>query len=40
LENKILKLKDGLYLEVSKQIAEERSKIIIDFYDKIREEIT
>ncbi len=28
LENKILKLKDGLYLEVSKQIAEERSKII------------
>ena len=39
LENKILKLKDGLYLEVSKQIAEERSKIIIDFYDKIREEI-
>jgi len=40
LENKILKLKDGLYLEVSKQIAEERSKIIIDFYNKIREEIT
>ena len=39
LENKILKLKDGLYLEVSKQIAEERSKIIIDFYNKIREEI-
>ncbi|MBA7580801.1 putative protein YedJ [subsurface metagenome] len=38
LENKILKLKDGLYLEVSKQIAEERSKIIIDFYKKIREE--
>ncbi len=39
LENKILILKDGLYLEVSKQIAEERSKIIIDFYNKIREEI-
>ena len=39
LENKILKLKDGLYLEVSKQIAEERSKIIIDFYNIIREEI-
>jgi len=39
LENKILKLKDGLYLEGSKQIAEERSKIIIDFYNKIREEI-
>ena len=39
LENKILKLKDRLYLEVSKQIAEERSKIIIDFYNKIREEI-
>ncbi len=39
LENKILKLKDGLYLEGSKQIAEERSKIIVDFYDKIREEI-
>ncbi len=39
LENKILKLKDGLYLEVSKQIGEERSKIIIDFYNKIREEI-
>jgi len=40
LENKILKLKDGLYLEISKQIAEERSKIIIAFYNKIREEIT
>ncbi len=39
LENKIFKLKDGLYLEGSKQIAEERSKIIVDFYDKIREEI-
>jgi len=39
LENKILKLKDLLYLDISKQIAEERSKIIIDFYNKIREEI-
>jgi len=39
LEKKIIKLKDGLYLEVSKQIAEERSIIIKDFYDKIREEI-
>jgi uncharacterized protein len=39
LENKILKLKDLLHLDISKQIAEERSKIILDFYNKIREEI-
>ena len=35
LENKILKLKDQLYLDISKKIAEERGLIINDFYNKI-----
>jgi len=35
LENKILKLKDQLYLDISKEIAEERVQIIYDFYEKI-----
>lgn len=36
LENKILKLKDRLYLDFSKKIAEDREVIILDFYEKIR----
>ncbi|MFX1313547.1 MAG: HD domain-containing protein [Promethearchaeota archaeon] len=39
LENKILKLKDQLYLDASKEIAKERQKIIIDFYKEIKDEI-
>ncbi len=39
LENKILKLKDQLYLDASKEIAKERQKIIIDFYNEIKDEI-
>jgi len=39
LEKKILKLKDLLYLEVSREIAEQRQKIIVDFYNKIKEQI-
>jgi len=38
LENKILELKNQLFLEVSKEIAVKREKIIIDFYNKINEE--
>jgi len=38
LENKILKLSDQLYLEESRKIAEERKKIIVTFYNKIRQE--
>jgi len=36
LENKILKLKDQMYLEVSKEIAEKRQQIILEFYNKIK----
>ncbi|MFW9820182.1 MAG: HD domain-containing protein [Candidatus Thorarchaeota archaeon] len=39
LENKILKLKDQLNLEVSNKIAEKRQKIILDFYKEIKDEI-
>ncbi|MFX1344403.1 MAG: HD domain-containing protein [Promethearchaeota archaeon] len=35
LENKILKLKDIMYLDISKKIAEEREQIICDFFRKI-----
>jgi len=38
LENKILKLMDLLFLEISRQMAEERQQIIIDFYNKIKKE--
>jgi uncharacterized protein len=38
LENKILKLKDLLYLDYSKQMAEKRHELILDFYNKIKEE--
>ena len=38
LENKILKLRDQLYLEESRKIADERKQIIVNFYNKIRQE--
>lgn len=38
LENKILKLSDQLYLEESRKIADERNKIIENFYNKIKQE--
>ena len=38
LEHKILKLKDRLYLDISKEIAEDREKIILKFYDQILKE--
>ena len=38
LENKILKLKNRLYLDISKEIAKSREKIIIKFYKEIKEE--
>ena len=36
LENKILKLKDQMYLDISKEIAEKRQQIILEFYNKIK----
>ncbi|MFX1365027.1 MAG: HD domain-containing protein [Promethearchaeota archaeon] len=39
LENKILKLRELLYLDLSKKIAEAKQQIIVDFYQKIKEEI-
>ncbi|TES94942.1 MAG: HD domain-containing protein [Promethearchaeota archaeon] len=36
LENKILRLKEMIYLDYSKQIAEKRHKIILDFYNQIK----
>ncbi|MHA1913480.1 MAG: HD domain-containing protein [Promethearchaeota archaeon] len=39
LEDKILKLKDLLFLDISKKIAAQRNTIVIDFYDKISKEI-
>jgi uncharacterized protein len=38
LEEKILKLKDKLYLDISRKIAQERSVIVLDFYSKIKKE--
>lgn len=38
LENKIMKLKDQLYLDMSKQIAVERHQIVLDFYNELKEE--
>ena len=38
LEKKIIKLKDRMYLDYSKQIAEKRHKIILDFYNQIKKE--
>jgi uncharacterized protein len=39
LENKILRLKDGLHLDESKSIAAQRYNIIADFYTKIKKQI-
>ena len=39
LENKILKLKERIYLGYSKQIAEKRDEIIRDFYSQIKKEM-
>jgi uncharacterized protein len=39
LENKIMKLKSQLYLDISKKMAEERELIIQDFYKKILKQI-
>ncbi|MBY9008782.1 MAG: HD domain-containing protein [Candidatus Lokiarchaeota archaeon] len=38
LENKILKLKTQLFLDISKEIASSREKIIINFYERIKEQ--
>jgi len=38
LENKILKLRDQLYLEESRKIADERKQIIVNFYNKLKHE--
>ena len=38
LERKIMKLKDRMYLESSKVIAESRHQIILEFYNKIKGE--
>jgi len=38
LENKILKLKNRLYLDISKEIAKSREKLIIKFYKEIKEQ--
>ena len=38
LENKILKLKNRLYLDISKEIAKSREKLIIKFYNEIEEQ--
>lgn len=38
LENKILNLKNQLFLDISKEIANSREKLIIEFYNKIKEE--
>ena len=38
LENKILKLKNQLFLDISKEIANSRENLIIDFYNKIKEQ--
>ena len=38
LEDKIMNLKDQLYLDISKQMAVERHQIILDFYNKIIKE--
>ncbi|MHA2391620.1 MAG: HD domain-containing protein [Promethearchaeota archaeon] len=38
LENKILKLKELMHLDLTKQIADIRQEIILEFYNKIKEE--
>ncbi len=36
LENKILQLKEQMFLDYSKRIAEERHKTVLEFYNKIK----
>jgi len=38
LEKKIMKLKNLLFLDISKEIGESREKLIINFYNEIKEE--
>ncbi|MEE9379406.1 MAG: HD domain-containing protein [Candidatus Lokiarchaeia archaeon] len=38
LENKILKLKDLLHLDITRKMAEDRQQIILDFYNKIKKD--
>ena len=38
LENKIMKLKNLLFLDISRNLAEKRNQIIFDFYNKIMKE--
>ena len=38
LENKIMKLKDLLFLDISRKIAKESQHIIFDFYNQIKKE--
>ncbi len=38
LENKIMKLKDLMHLDLTKQLAEQRTEIILAFYNKILNE--
>jgi uncharacterized protein len=39
LEEKILKLKDSLYLEISRKVAEQRHKIVLQFYKEVINEL-
>ena len=39
LERKISKLKDEMYLEISKDLAKDRQKIVVDFYNEIKKEM-
>ncbi len=39
LEEKILKLKGSLYLEISRKLAEQRHKIVLQFYKEVRNEL-
>lgn len=39
LENKILRLKDLLFLDYSKKIAEKRYKLVLNFYNQIQNEL-
>jgi len=38
LDNKILKLKEQMFLEYSKTIGKERHKLVLDFYNKLKKE--
>ncbi len=39
LEKKIIRLKDLLFLNISKELAKKRKKIILDFYKEIKKEV-